>query len=806
MSMRNSLVSLLAASILFATAASAQEKKFNVQIAAQSLSKALEELAVKADVQIVYQSEVARSVQTAGFSGSGTLDEILDALLAGTTLSWRRVNDRTVAVEPRQTASLTPPELESVERAVAPSELSEEIVVTAQMRRQDIRDVPVSVTVISGESLEREGIVSVREIARQTPGFTGSTFNESEPILAIRGANNTFSQAGTSKPVGVFVDGVYVSRNSGSVFDLYDLEQVEILRGPQGTLFGRNVTGGAIVLSTSRPNFGPPSGKVDVGVGNYGTRELRGMIGGSIGATAAGKLSAIVRKSDGYGRDRLAGVDQNDTDSLGLRGQVSFPLGTGVLLRVIGEISADQTHGRTLSTTSPAGADDGDIRTSEHNYPQRYERDTTGLSGHLSWTNPLGELESITAWRKSSSFEDYAFSSTAFSLLPRFNPGFPFQQIGIVDERPQTLSQEIRLVSKSYGRFDYVAGAFYFDEAIDRDSTTIRLGGTTGDTIRDQTFDQDVDSTSYAAYSDVHLALTDELDLNAGARLTYEKKRVQVDFIDRQRPNSDFQSDVFSKSWTEVSPRLALTWRPLQAVSVFGSVTEGFTAGGFNTEEDSPEVIGRAFEPETLLAFELGTKTVFLADRLRLNLTLFHQEYDNKQEGFLDSQFNFVIVNAAEATMDGAELEAQWRPTRNTGLRATYSYLDATYDEFLIPHTGENRSGRFLPTSPEHSYGFGADWRLPVGRGEGAFSASYAWQDDYFTGSENRPTFLIDSYALLDASLSYTSPAGLWRLTFWGKNLTDEEYVLIRSDFGVGGVGEHFGAPQSYGVRVSFNR
>ena len=814
MSSRRASISLLAAFVfLFTSGLGAQEQKRVVKIAPQTLSKALQELAAQTDMQIVYQSSVAKDLQTAGFSGEGTIGEVLDALLAGTGLTWRSVNERTVAVEPKSKGSspsgggTNGTSVESPQEEVArPPAMAEEIVVTAQRRRQDIRDVPVSVTVMTGETLEREGIVSVREIARQTPGFTGSSFNESEPILAIRGANNTFSQAGTSKPVGVFVDGVYVSRNSGSVFDLYDLDQVEILRGPQGTLFGRNVTGGAIVLSTARPDFGDPSAKLDFGVGNFGARDVRGVVGGSVGDKVAGKLSFSVRQSDGYGFDRLAGIDQNDADSLGFRGQVSFPLaGDALLVRLIAEYSDESNHGRTLSTTSPASADDGDIRTSEHGHPQRYEREISGLSAHASWTTGLGDLESITAYRKTNTFEDFAFSSTSFSLLPRINPTFPFQQIGIVSDNPETLSQEIRLVSKRLGRFDYVVGAYYFDESIDRQATTVRLGGRTGDTLRDHTFDQEVGTTSYAGYSDVHVALTEELDLNVGGRLTYERKEVQVDYIDRALPNLSFRGNTFEKSWTEFSPRVALTWRPVHSLSLFGSVTEGFTAGGFNTEEDTADVIGRPFNPETLRAFEVGTKTSWLDDRLRMNLTLFHQDYQDKQEGFLDPQFNFVIVNAAEATMDGAEVETHWRPTRQIGLRAVYSYLDATYDKFLIVHTNDNRSGKFLPTSPKHSYSLGGDWRMPVAGGEAAFGASYAWQDDYFTGSENRPTFLIKAYSLLDANLSYTSPSSLWRVTLWGKNLANEEYVLIRSDFGVGGVGEHFGAPRTFGLRLTLN-
>jgi iron complex outermembrane receptor protein len=794
-----SILVLIPLTLLLTSPASAQSEKYTIQINPGSLNSALKQLAEQASVQVVYESEVVRGIETAGFSGEATLQQALDALLAGTALKWRALNDRTVAVERKP---------RSDDEASAPSQpesVAEEIVVTAQLREQDIRDVPVSVTVMSGETIEREGIVSIREIARQTPGFTGSTFNESEPILAIRGATNTFSQAGTSKPVGVFVDGVYISRNSASTFDLFDLDRVEILRGPQGTLFGRNVTAGAIVLTTAPPAYGEPKGRVEANLGNFGTREIRGLVGGTLFGTVAGKLSAVLRKNDGYGKDRLSGVEQNDADNLALRGQLSFPLGSAGLMRLIGEFANETNHGRTLTTISPAGADDGDIRTSEHNYPQRFERDIRALSGHLSWTARAGEIESITAFRQTDTFEDFAFSSTAFGLIPRVNPASPFQQIGINRDQPETFSQELRLISKKYGRFDYVAGAYYFNEGIQRLARTRRLGGQQGDLLRDQTFDQNVDTTSYAGYGDVHVALTDALDLNVGGRLTYDTKEAQVDFTDVQRPAVNFRSDVFEDSWTEFSPRVALTWRATPNVSVFGSVTEGFTAGGFGTEEDTPSVIGRPFDPETLIAYEIGSKTSWLADRLWANVTVYHQDYQDKQEGFLDPQFNFVIVNAAAATMNGAEIESQWRPTANTRLHAAYSYLDATYDEFLVS-PADNRSGNFLSTSPEHSYSVGGQWTLPLARGgEAALAANYAWQDQYFTGSENRPSFLIDAYSLLDASVSYTPRSGLWRAILWGKNLADEEYVLIRSDFGVGGIGEHFGAPRTFGVRVAFD-
>ncbi len=847
--MKKTVVCVLA--LLAAARLAAGAESSRIDIAPQPLDRALEAFAEQSGLQVVYVSQIADGERTAGYTGNGTVEEAMTALLAGTRLSWSFTNEKTISLALAEAAGsgageppagsedtgdeaaggeesaegseedetetgeedagegsqddTSDPSGAGGERAQTPA-VEDEITVTAQLRKQTLREVPISVSVLSGEMLDRQGLVSVREIARQTPGFTGSTFNESEPIFAVRGASNTFSQAGTSKPVGVFLDGVYISRNSGSAFDLYDLEQVEILRGPQGTLFGRNVTGGAIVLTTSRPEFGRRRARFDLGFGNFGAVEARGLVGGDLSDQVAGKLSATVRSTDGYGRDRLAGIDQNDLDTVNVRGQLSFLLGESGVLRLTADIAEDENRGRTLSTISPAAADDGDIRTSEHGHPQLYTRDITALNAHLNWTTAAGEVVSITAFRESDTFEDFAFSSASFAFLPRFNPFFPFQQTAINTEKPETFSQELRFVSQPYERFDYVVGLYYFDEQIRRRATTVRLGGRTGDVIRDQTFDQDVDTRSYAAYADVHVRLGKELHLNLGGRFTDDKKRVQVGFENRLFAPANFESPRFEESWSEFTPRLALTWRPSPRLSLFGSYTEGFTSGGFNTEEDTPDVIGRPFDPETLTAYELGIKTASAGARVRVNATLFRQDYEDKQEGFLDTRFNFVIVNAAEATIEGAEVDLDWAISDSCRLTAFYAYLDAKYDRFFIELNADDRSGNLLPNSPEDSFGLTFDSRTRLGaKGELAFNASYSRQDNYFTGSENRDTFLIESYSLVNASISYGPRDGSWRLTAWGKNLGDEEYVLIRSDFGVGGIGEHFGAPRTYGLRLTLD-
>lgn len=677
------------------------------------------------------------------------------------------------------------------------------IVQGTTLRDISLQDAPVAVTALSGEELDERNISTVGEVAKFVPGFASSSFSEAEPIFAVRGANNTFSQAGVSKPVGVFLDDIYISRNSGSAFELFDIEQVSILRGPQGTTFGRNVTGGAIVIRTSRPSLNRVEAKAEVGYGNYDAIDLRGLVSVPVADSAAIKLSGSYRTRDGFGRDRLSNTEQSDLDSLNLRGQFLFEPAPSLSVLLTADYSTDENGGRTVSTSSPASADDGDIRTSEHGRDQLYDREVFGLSARVDYEADFGTFSSITGYRETDSFEDFSFSPTAFNLLPSFNPFFPFQQLAVNTESPETISQELRFTSDFGGSIETVFGLYYFQENINRVAQSIRLRGATGETIRNQTFDQDVETDSFAIYGDIEFEIVPTLTLNVAGRYTWEGRDAQVDFTDALNAAASYSSPELSANFSEFTPRVAVSWEPTDQLTIYGSYSRGFTSGGFNTEEDTLAIISVPFESETVEAWEAGIKTSFADGRFNLNVAGFIQNFDDKQEGFLDNNFNFVIVNAAEAKMKGFEIEANAEIVDGLTLFGSYSYLDATYLDFTLPN-GEDRSGNFLPTSPENSLSLGIDARFPMADfGEFFFNASYTWQDDYFTGSENRPTFLIDSYDLADFSVGVESNAG-WKVSLWAKNVFDQDYVLIRSDFTAAGVGEVYGAPQTYGIRLGW--
>ena len=697
----------------------------------------------------------------------------------------------------------------AINAAAQDSTVDDEVIVTVQKRAQDITDVPISISAFSGELLEEKSINDVTEIARFTPGFTGSTFSAAEPILSVRGANNTFSQAGASKPVGVFLDDVFISRNSGSAFELYDLEQVTVLKGPQGTLFGRNVTGGAINITTSKPSLDETVLKGEVGYGNYDAIEVKGLASGPIAENVGAKISAAYRTRDGFGEDRLSGHESSDLDTLNLRGQLLFEPSDRLDALLTVDYSEDENGGRTLSALTPDIApnnnitvvDDGNRRTTEHGIDQFFDRDTFGISARVNYDLDFAEFTSITAYRESDVTEKDSFTPHAYRFL--INGFFPYQRVNENTDSPETLSQEFRLVSDNSGPVNYVLGLYYFDESISRQAEQTHHQGITGNLLRDRNFDQDVDTKSYAAYTDIELALSEFVKVNVGGRYTDEEKTVQVDFTDALNMTNNFSSDTFKANFSEFTPRAVITVQPSDDLTFYGSYTEGFTAGGFNSESDNEALNGVPFDPESVEAFELGMKAKLWDNRVRLNASVFQQDYKDKQEGLPNTNNDFVIVNASAASIDGFEFDATVDVTDNLSLFGSYSHLDATYDDF-ITFRNEDRSGNSLATSPEHSAAVGGSYSIALNdEVELLANASYAWQDEYFTGSSNQATFLIPDYGLLDASLGFEAIDERWKVTFWGKNLTDKDYLLVRSDFAGGRlIGESLGAPATYGVRL----
>lgn len=780
--------------------------------------KALTLFAEQADLTLIFAFDIAAQHQANAVEGRYSVKEAAARLLEGTGLlstfnsaghlriQQIELAQKDSAVDMSKATGLGALIASIFTSSVATGQVDlsrvdiEEVIVTAQIREENFQDVPVTGSVFSEAALANERFFEMDDIGRFTPGLVVSNFNNSSPNFAVRGAMNTFSQAGASKPVGVFIDDVFIPRNSAAAFQLFDVRQVSVLRGPQGTLFGRNVTAGAIQIYTTDASLEETDIRARIGTGNFGLIEAFGLVSGPLADAVAGKLSLGYQKRDGFNEDRFSGQEFEDLDSLTLRGSLMFTPSDKLEIKLNADYARDENGGKGYSFVSSLdgsdrSADDGNVRTSELRVPQDYERDIAGVSAHVDWLVDAGTVQSITAYRQSDSRELYSLGASDVTL-----PAVTVQFLKDDIDEPTSFSQEFRFVSDVGETIDYVLGAYFYSEDTDRFLGDVLLGAGGNARFVDRQFEVSAETTSYALYGDLNYRLGDNFEISIGGRYTWEKKEVSVEFVDNNSSDNSFVTSPDS-DFEEFTPRITASWFPNDNVTLFASRTEGFTAGGFNTETNNIQSIELGFAPEKIIAYELGLKSQWAGNRVTLNATLFQQDYEDKQEGFLLPGSFFSIFNASQATMEGLELELSWAVTDTLLLRGNYSYLDATYDDFVIPG-GADFSGNSLQQAPEHSFSLLLDYAKPIGASTLTVGLSYTYQDEYFTGASNIPNFLIDSYHLLNGRVGWEWNDGQWALQAWGKNLADEEFVRIRGTSGA--IAEYFGPPRTYGLTLTY--
>lgn len=767
------------------------EHPVTYDIAAQSLGEALNAFGLRSGVRLTFSSKAVAGKRAPELRGEYPPREALDILLRGSGLSYRIGEDNSVVISAAEKkVSLAAPEGARRNDPEPTQQAPEEIIVTAQKRAEDAQKVPITLTAFGAEDLERRNIRDVGDLGTFTPGLITSKFSYGTPIFAIRGADNTFSAAGATKPVGVFVDEVYIPRFSASNFSLFDVLSVSVLKGPQGTLFGRNVTGGAILVQTREPSLQKLEANARVGSGNYGLNEISGYLSMPLSDSAASSISIDRQKRDGYGKDTLNGRDEDDADSWAGRAALLFNPSDAFKLRLSGDYSRDKNGGRAMSAFDHS---DNDRRSSELGVEQTYDRDIVGGSARMEIGDGPLTLTSVTGYRHSNSFEIFSRTGLSFRSLTS-----NFQEIGEERERDSAISQEARLNYEN-SAFNLIAGVFYFQDDSERSLRKYRLAARTGATSLDNFYDQKVETTSTAPFADATWHVTDQFDLTGGARYTYERKDAEMTLTNRTAPAGSFNGKD-DHDWSEVTYRAVATYRPTPAVTLYGSYATGFTAGGYNTEADTAVAFHAPFDPETSESYEIGLKSRFAAGRGRFNIAGFSTKYENKQE-FVFNGLTFVgnIINATEATSRGVEAELAFSPIRALSLNATFGYSDTKYGRYVIPG-GASQTGNELGKSPPVSYSLAADLDQPIAWGSLLANISFTHEDSYFPSASN--TLPIPATDILDAQIGIGSADEHWRLMLWGRNLTDREYPLILSNFVVNA--EWLAPPRTYGLRISY--
>jgi iron complex outermembrane recepter protein len=707
----------------------------------------------------------------------------------------------------------------------------EEIIVTAQKRAESLQDVPIALSVFDSRALERANIQRIEEIALRTPNFTMMRTNVGEPQFYIRGVGSTSDSAAGDPTVGVFQDEVYIGRISGAAFDVFDMERVEVLRGPQGTLFGRNTSGGAINFIPNRPEQDFYA-SAELGFGNYGSQLGRLVLNGGLTDNIAGRLSVSHRKHDGYSENIETGADLDDEDNWSARAQLLFGIGDASRLLLAYDYVTDDAAGNArvpfpvfdtgqvgagipataaLRRIWPAGSD---LRKSYSVDESFQERDINGLTARFESDASYGSWTVLGAWRKVELawYEDLdglkPFGNVGPPLPPPY--GWVLKNRNVTDEEAEQYSLEARLASPADSRLQWVAGLYWFTEEVNREESFLTQFSLVPVAGGDVTFIQDVDSSTYAAFGQLTYPFTDRLSVTAGLRFSQDEK--DADQVGRNNDPTDATPGIplfpgqpydvtADDSWNSTTGRLGLDYRTGAGNLLYASVSKGFKSGIFPSQNNVVQNVGEATPPEEVWSYEIGAKTQWLDDTLRANLAIFYMDYQDLQLFRLDPQLR--LVTFTEDTVNtGVELEILAAPADGLEVGLNVAYLSAEVD-------GGLNDGGQLPRSPEYSFGGFGQYSWAVAGGSLSLRADFKWTDDYRTEIpyyNDRPNWRIteiESFALLDARAAYTLEDRNLEFAVWGKNLTDETYPMHIIPF-LGNGFAIFAPPRTYGVTVSW--
>ncbi len=698
----------------------------------------------------------------------------------------------------------------------------EEILVTARRRTESLIDVPIAVTAYSGDALERQGASDITDLNDTTPNVTLETSRGTNTTLTafIRGVGQQDPVAGFEAGVGLYLDDVYLNRPQAAVLDIYDVERIEVLRGPQGTLYGRNTIGGAIKYVTRRL-AAEPTLSVRANLGIHQQADL--IVSAStplsdqirIGASAA-RLSR-----DGFGENLNNGLDNYNRDLWAARATVELEPASNVFIRFSGDYSMDNSDPRNghrlipgLLSGAPVLADVYDTRAGLNSPEQEVEAYGGAMRAELR----LGDLtvRNILAYR-----QDESHAPIDFDSLPAADVDVP------AIYRNHQFSNEFQLIYQGESPLQGLVGVYYLDanannvfDVILATTSPIALPGLTASTFGD------VDTTTWAVYGDFTYDLTSQFQLSVGGRYTHDNRRatvIRANYLNGPSPalggngvqlgalTSNFRGE---ETFTEFTPRASLSFQPDDNNTIYVSWARGFKGGGFDPRGLStaaPDLDGDGvrepneifeyfqFDPERVTSYEIGYKANLFDRRLRLAIAGFYADYRDVQvPGSVGAVINGVptfvgvTTNAGAATFKGIEVEALATLYRGgdgsrLNFAGTLGYLDAQYDEFItnVPGLGPVDVANFrrIQNTPKWTLSGTLDYTMPVMGGELSAITTLSYRSKTFQFETPSPFLDQPGYALWDASLVWRSPNQRYTIGLHARNILDEQYITSGYQF-----------------------
>lgn len=698
----------------------------------------------------------------------------------------------------------------------------EEIVVTAQKRAQNLQDVPVSVTAFSDTAIREAGFTNSLSIGDQVPNLEIKTFG-GVPNIFIRGVGNNDFNASSIGPISIYRDDVVVASTGSQIFSLFDLERIEVVRGPQGTLFGKNTTGGAIQFFSKLPGD-EFEGNARFGYGRFDLFEAEAAASLPLGEGLSLRIAGIVRRRDGEKTNLFTGEDAINVDEAAARAilrwhpsadtDVRFSIGGGrdrsdyLENKPVGTIDGADLFGYTDPYPNNANL-------LNFNGPSRNHSDNLFIN--LNITHSIGNLtfKSITGYDKSDVDNRVDVDGGPFRI----------DEITFLTDAEQ-ITQEFQLAYDS-GPLNAIGGLFYFQENLDADSNADLLGELSfADGALPLITRATRKNKAYAIFGQATYAVAPAFRVTLGGRYTIDKVRAthRADlvpgFFDADIPDGAAvplvpfarMKDTFkSFSW-----RVSADYNLTDDVLAYASIDKGFKAGGFNIGIITSVAERTQVDPEYLTSYEIGIKSTLFDRRLRLNVSAFYYDYTDLQVLSVNRQAGSTVPtlgldNAADAEIKGIELEATALPTDWLDLGLNLGILDAKYKNYLSgaidPETGEPRdfSGNRLPGAPKFTLSTFAQVTIPVGNFETRWRAEYNYTGKkYYNNAQSDLISSGEGYGLLNLRATLADPAKGWELAAWAKNVTGKAYIVDATDTsGFGFVPRYYGERATYGVELS---
>ncbi len=701
--------------------------------------------------------------------------------------------------------------------------VSDDIVVTARRKVERLQDVPISVSSFGSEEIGERGSIRIRDLTASVPNmaFIGGE-NSSLSIVTVRGiTSQTRLNPGFDSSLGVYVDGVVQGKLYSFNQDLADVQRVEFLRGPQGTLFGKNAASGAINIVTRTPGD-TFEANVDADLSNYNGRRFSAYVGGPVSDSISASIALTNFDRDGYIKNLATGDRIADEDMTQARAKIVFRPSERLNITLSGDTLRENQHPVVSHIISGYGyVADAGLYTSNVDIISLNHRTVHG--GALTGTYDLGDdlqIVSITGYREARSRRENDGD---------IGPGNT-TRTDVLNDQNQ-FSQELRL-DKTRGALQFVAGLYYLNQKVDGHSSTTFLStpasifsvlrNVTGSTFGSVTYN------SYAAFVNADYTLTSQLTASAGVRYTRDEKKLdyaQTGFPLGLAPTLGRQVDKSGEG--DVSPTVSLRFKPSDDITSYVTISKGFKSGGWNVDNITSSAITQfsqlRFGPERVWNFEAGFKSMLFDRRLTFNAAVFHMKYSDIQTAALvpaiagSAALVSVVTNAAKARSNGFEAEIVAKPFPGLEISAGGGYSDAKYSRYLDTTSGGatlDFSGNYLPYAPKWTGNASVVYSHDLGENLGVrIRADVNHTDSYFVDRSNLVAYKTEAQTFLNASVTLQSKASPgWDVTLYARNLTKESPVISRSVGGFAvpiGLGtsalEAYAPPRIYGVRIGWH-